>query len=110
MTKTYTVHTDADGSYNSTQTFRLPGPFGLTVDLFATVTSPTGAHITCTVSLDNSSGPQTKTFTSGAGVKVSLGSWRIASGDDALAISGKTIPALPNTDVTIDLEADLDGF
>lgn len=110
MTKTYAVHTDANGFYHSTQTISPPGPFGFSVDLYATITAPAGAHVTCTVTLNNSSGPQTKTFSADMGAKVSLGSWNITSGTDILVIAGQTIPALLNTDITIDVEADLAGF
>jgi hypothetical protein len=110
MTKTYNIHTDDHGFYHNTQTFSPPGPFGFSVDLYATITTPAGAHVTCTVTLNNSSGPQSKTYSADAGVKVSLGSWQIASGSDVLVISGQTNPMLANTDLAIDVEANLTGF
>lgn len=110
MTKTFTIRTDDNGFYQITRGFSPPGPFGFSVDLHATVTSPPGAHVACVVTLNNSSGPQSKTFTADSGVQVSLGTWRITSGSDVLVISGRTDPKLVNTDITVDVEANLDGF
>jgi hypothetical protein len=110
MTKTYTVHTDNNGYYHSTQNFSPPGPFGFSVDLYATITAPAGAHVACTVTLNNSSGAQNKSFTADTGERIALGSWHITSGTDILVISGQTNPVLANADVTIDVEANLAGF
>jgi hypothetical protein len=82
MVKTFTIRTDDNGYYHSTQSFSPPGPFGFHVELYATLTSPQGLTVKATVELDSRGGaPQSKQFVANTGVKISLGSWYIAHGN-----------------------------
>jgi hypothetical protein len=108
MTKTFEVHTDDRGFYQTTQNFSPPGPFSLSVDIFATLTSPAGININGTVELNTAGGPpQIKQFVASSGQKISLGTWHIPHGNNILIVSGQTLPLSPNTDLTLVVEADL---
>jgi len=112
MTKTVDIPTDGNGYYHQSQTFAPPGPFGFTVDIFATLILPAAGQVQGTVELDAPSGtaPQSKTFVAASGQKISLGSWHVPHGNNVLVISGQTVPAQPNVNITAQVEADLAHF
>jgi hypothetical protein len=111
MTKTFQVTTDGNGFYHTTQTFTPPGPFSLTVNIFASFTLPPGNSVNCSVSLTSpGSAPQSKTFIAQNGQKISLGTWHVAHQNNVLVIQGSTSPPLPNANVSVDVEADIAGF
>jgi hypothetical protein len=111
MTKSLSVTTDSNGFYHMTQTFNPPGPFSLTVNIFATFTLPVSHSVNCSISLSASGDPpQSKTFVAQNGEKISLGSWHIAHQGNVLVVQGSTTPALPNAAVTVSVEADVAGF
>lgn len=112
MTKNFTIRTDDHGYYQQTQNFSPPGPFGFTVDIFATLTLPAQGRVQGTLELDGPPGssPQSKTFDANSGQKISLGSWYIAHGNNILVVSGQTVPSQANATVTAEIDADLDLF
>ena len=104
------IDTDANGYFQKTETLNPPGPFNLTVALFATLESPPDTTIDARLDIDARDGNpsnQAKDFRASTGQRVSLGAWRLDGGDNIVVTSGKTTPARPKTTLIVKLEAEL---
>lgn len=109
-TSTISVTTDQNGAFSRRETFNPPGPFGVTVELKATLLTPSDTTVSGTVDVDATDGKpqnQEKKFDLTVGKQVSLGRWKLDGGENLVVVSGKTSPARPNTSVEIEIDASL---
>jgi hypothetical protein len=107
------VTTDSNGRYQRTDQFDPPGWFSLRVDLRATLVSPADTRIDGIIDLDAGDGNpqnQAQNFTLSTGQQVSLGQWRLDGGINNLSVTGQTSPIRPNTEIAIEVVADVVGF
>ncbi len=111
MTTTYSITTDSNGRFYTSQTFQPPVPFSLNANLYVTLTLNGATSIDCSVLLSSQGNqPQSKTFTGPVGQKVSLGTWHIVKADSMLVVHGGTTPSLPNVTFSVVVEADFASF
>lgn len=102
--------TDANGVFETTQTVNPPGPFGFTVELKAKLIAPAETTINGTLDSDAADGnPQNdaKDFTISAGETANLGEWRLDGGNNIIRITGQTEPARTNTEIEIEITAEI---
>lgn len=96
--QTITITTDADGKFQSANQFQDP-VWGMNVNLKAAVVSPVGANVTGSFSLGSH---PARNFSISSGQTADLGTWKVTHGTNAVAATGSTGPALPNTALTVE--------
>lgn len=104
------VTADANGYFHRSETYNPPGPFPLTVDLAAGLVAPDATTASGTIDIDGSDGdPQNraKEFVIRTGERFNLGAWKLDGGNNTVVVSGKTLPARANQELTFEIEASL---
>lgn len=110
ITRTFKVTTDASGAFEATQTFNPPGPFGFTVELRAKLVAPADTTLSGELDCDAANGNtqnDAQNFSISSGETANLGKWRLSGGDNIIRIAGQTDPAQPDTEVEIEVAAEI---
>jgi|SRR5438477_12933782 hypothetical protein len=103
--QTHTIRTDEKGSFNEVTNFNSPLHWPITVhNVYITITAPPSVKVDGSVVLSAAGKQTTAPVNASTGEKVSLGDWHIAASNNTLTITGKTIPAKPNTDVVVNVD------
>lgn len=105
----FKTRTDSNGYFSHTKEYNPPGPFGFKVKLTGELLRPTGTRVAGLLDIDAKDGgtfnPERK-FAGAAGQKLDLGSWKIDGADNVIVLTGKTLPAKPDTDLEIRVTVD----
>lgn len=104
------ITTDENGYIHKTKKLNPPGPFGFSVKLTATLTSPAETTIEGSIDIDAIDGSPTnpkRPFVATTGATVDLGSWSVDGGDNVIVLEGKTRPVRAKTKLNVTIRAQL---
>lgn len=110
ITRTLRVRTDADGRYETAQTFNPPGFWDYNVTAYAKLLSPPDTTISGTITItaaNHSTENPSKKFQISTGETVDLGSWQLDGGDNLITVTGQTSPALANQIIEIEVTGEV---
>ena len=110
ITRTLKVRTDAEGRYETSQTFNPPGFWDYNVSASAALLAPADTTISGTISItaaNHSTDNPPKDFRISTGETVDLGSWRLDGGDNVIRVTGQTAPARANEIIEIQVTGEV---
>ena len=106
--QTVEITTDASGNFMHTVSKSVL--FGITVGITGTLLSPANETVNGTfqiVSHDGSVTNPPKQLQAVTGQQVDLGRWHLAHGVNQISVTGSTVPAAPNAQLSFQIEASL---
>lgn len=110
INRTLRVRTDADGRYETSQTFNPPGFWDYTVQASAKFLAPADTTIDGTITItaaNHTTDNPPKDFRISTGESVDLGTWRLDGGDNNVRVTGQTSPARANEMLEIEVTAEV---
>jgi hypothetical protein len=107
---TLEVPTDDKGHFRLSEHYNPPGPFPLTVEVNATLLSPSDTTIAGWLDIDAADGSpqnQKKSVVASTGQPIALGSWKLDGGENIILVTGTTAPPRPNATLTFEIDGTL---
>lgn len=110
INRTLRVRTDADGRYETSQTFNPPGFWDYNVSATATLLAPADTTVSGTITItaaNHTTDNPPKDFRLSIGETEDLGTWRLDGGDNTIRVSGQTSPVRANEIVEVAIAAEV---
>ncbi|HEY0051253.1 MAG TPA: hypothetical protein VGB68_18300 [Pyrinomonadaceae bacterium] len=110
INRTLRVRTDADGRYETTQTFNPPGFWDYTIRAYAKLIAPADTTVNARIEIsaaNHTTDNPPKDFRLSTGETEDLGSWQLDGGDNTVRVTGQTSPARANEMLEIQVTAEI---
>lgn len=110
ITRTLRVRTDADGGYETSQTFNPPGFWDYNVSARATLVAPADTTVSGTITItaaNHSTDNPAVNFRLSTGETEDLGSWQLDGGDNTIRVTGQTSPVRANEMLEIEVTGEV---
>jgi hypothetical protein len=101
---TCSVTTDANGQFQASTPVEASKMLTVHVDVRATLLSPADTAVSGTFTISPAAACE---FHGSTNESVDLGTWKITAGTNTAVASGITVPAKPNTELTVRFDASL---